>query len=217
MSTRPVAALALLVALASLGCPATPLTRYYVLGNPAPEATRAALASGLDIGVRPFEVDPPYDQDRIVYRLGRDGAEVGFYSYHRWAAPLERMLPRLVAARLSGTPGLRSIEPAAPGSRYDVWLAGRVLGLEEIDHEAGQDVEVRIELALERPDGSRIWSESRRRVETIDTREVGAIVGGLNRVVAAAVDELREPLSRALAEARQELDAGASGPADHSW
>lgn len=208
--------LALLVALGALGCPGPPLTRYYLLGQ-LPTAAPGAVTTGLDVGVRAFEVDPPYDQDRIVYRVGRDDAEVGFYAYHRWAAPLARMLPNLVAARLAGTPGLRSIEPAVPGRRYDAWLAGRVLGLEEIDHDAGQDVEVRIELVLELPDGSRVWSASRRHVETIETRDVGAIVEGLNDVVAGAVDELREPLSGALAEARERLAAPPAHPAGHSW
>ena len=28
-----------------------------------------------------------------MYRVGEDSPEVGFYAYHRWAAPLSRMLP----------------------------------------------------------------------------------------------------------------------------
>ena len=75
-------------------CRHAPVPHYYVLdgpmdgphrGNPVP------AGDGLAIGVAPFRVDPPYDQDRLVYRLGKDAAEVRFYSYHRWAAPLSRM------------------------------------------------------------------------------------------------------------------------------
>ena len=217
MSGRLAGVLLLSIGLGSLGCPGSPLTRYYLLGDGPSAVASEPAATGIDVGVRSFEVDPPYDQDRIVYRVGRGGAEVGFYAYHRWAAPLARMLPQLVATRLAGATGLRSIEPAVPGRRYDAWLSGRVLSLEEIDHDAGQDVHVRIELSLELPDGSRLWSATARRVETIETRDVSAIVLGLNRVAAGAVDELRPQLAGALADARGRIEASPSRGAAHSW
>ena len=43
---------------------------YYTLGAPSDSATVSAstskgLTQGLEIGVEPFSVDPPYDQDRL--------------------------------------------------------------------------------------------------------------------------------------------------------
>ena len=32
--------------------------------------------------MRSFDVDPPFDQDRIVYRVGAESPEIGFYAYH---------------------------------------------------------------------------------------------------------------------------------------
>ena len=84
----------------AVGCKAVPAMHYYML-EPRAETTPAP-GGGLTVGVLPFAVDSPYDQDRIVYRVGDSSAEVGFYAYHRWAAPLSRMMPTLVAEGLAG-------------------------------------------------------------------------------------------------------------------
>ena len=86
----------------SSGCRATPAMNYYVL-EPRSGAS-ADAPDGVRVGVLPFEVDPPYDQDRIVYRIGADSPKVGFYEYHRWAAPLSRMLPRIASKLLPMIP-----------------------------------------------------------------------------------------------------------------
>lgn len=189
----------LTLVLASAGCPGAPVTHYYLLGaQTAPETATARATRGIAVGIRPFEVDTPYDQDRIVYRLGRAGVEVGFYDYHRWAAPVGSMLQAIVASRLADAPGVGSIEPAVAGRRYDAWLTGRVLDLHEIDHPGGQDVHVRLELALELAEGSRLWSATVERKRTLDARKVGPVVEAMNAVVTEAIDVLRPQLVRAL-------------------
>jgi len=67
-------------------CRSAPTTHYYVLTptRQVPDVAAAASDStGLRIGVEPFTVDPPYDRDQLVYRLGVDSVEVGFYTFHR--------------------------------------------------------------------------------------------------------------------------------------
>jgi uncharacterized lipoprotein YmbA len=82
-------------------CGRGPATHYYLL-EPREETSSAAAGSAATVGVRAFHVEPPYDQDRIVYRVGLESSEIGFYAYHRWAAPLSRMVPRVVAEGLDG-------------------------------------------------------------------------------------------------------------------
>ena len=132
MSRRVGAPLLAAAALAAVACGGVPATYYYVLEAADSPADVAARRDGPSIGVRSFRVDPPYDQDRLVYRVGDDSPEVGFYAYHRWAAPLARMLPTVVAASLEGIAGARTIEPAAPGRGYDLWLEGNVTTFEEV-------------------------------------------------------------------------------------
>jgi uncharacterized lipoprotein YmbA len=178
-------------------CAGAPPTHYYVLELPG-AATRAERP-GLEIGVRVFEVDPPYDQQRIVYRIGEHGPEVGFYAYHQWALPLARMLPRAVAAGLGRAEGVGSIEPLRPDREYDAFLDGQVLAVEEIDEPRGQRVRLRMNLGLVTPDGEEIWS--RRLVAEGETasREVRGVVEEMARALERALFEAVPGLSRALA------------------
>ncbi len=185
-------------------CRHAPVTHYYVLdgpmdgphrGNPVP------ARDGLAIGVAPFVVDPPYDQDRLVYRLGKDAAEVRFYSYHRWAAPLSRMLPLAVARAFGGAAGLSSIEPAAPGRDYPAVLEGRLIALEEIDTPGGQTSRVQFELTLRGEDGRVVWSGRLEGEAATRTKEVDEIVEAMRSALGTALEEARGALERALSRA----------------
>ena len=108
-----------------VGCRSMPTTHYYVLEPPEMGGeARQGSQDGLAIGVREFVVDPPYDQDQLVYRSGGDSSEIGFYAYHRWAAPLGRLLPMAVASALTGVPGVASVEPVTSNGEYDAILTG---------------------------------------------------------------------------------------------
>lgn len=179
------------------GCGRPPATRYYTLD---PREAAPPASQGVTIGVLPFAVDAPYDQDRIVYRIGESTPEVGFYDYHRWAVPLSRMLPRFVAAGLGGADGVGRIEPASSDLPYDLRLTGRVRVLEEVDTAAGQHVRVDIELALLDADGDRLWS--------------GRVTGRTERsadTVAALVGETRDLIETLMADRRQSLVAALRG------
>ncbi len=186
----------------SLACPAVPTSRYYQLRGPGDAADAANVAARTDdgpsLGVLEFRVDPPYDQDRIVYRVGADAAEVGFYAYHRWAAPLSRMLPAVVAGALADLPGLGRVEPARPGGRYDVLLDGRLLALEEVDGGGLASVRVSLMLRLEDADGTELWSGSVAGSSSASTDEVGELVEEINRVLVEQLRSLRPELAQAL-------------------
>jgi uncharacterized lipoprotein YmbA len=144
-----------------IGCGSVPAIRYYSLS--AAEVGGAASRSahqeeGLALGVGSFVVDPPYDQDRLVYRRGSQSNEVGFYAYDRWAAPLGRMLPVALTEGLRGTPGVASVEPAVGGREYDATLRGRLVRLEEVDSAAEQMAQIALELELLNKEGEPLWA-----------------------------------------------------------
>lgn len=178
-------------------CRSAPTTRYYVLAPartaPEPVAT-AASSSGLRIGVEPFTVDPPYDRDQLVYRLGADSVEVGFYSYHRWAAPLSELVAVAMVEGLQGTPGVDAIEPWSSGGDYNATLRGRVVYLEEIDVPGQQEARLRLELRLVDVEGAMIWSQ-----------EVFGSAQGQTDSVAEIVEQLYEAFDEALQQARSGL------------
>jgi len=175
-----------------------PVTHYYVLEVADLAATRPN-ASGLEIGVRAFRVAAPYDQDRIVYRVGEGSPEVGFYAYHRWAAPLSRMLPGVVADGLRGAAGVGSIEPAMPGRRYGAWLEGRVVAVEEVDLADAQRVRVQIVLRLTSAEDEELWSGTLDAAGSARTDQVRVLVETMSERLGEALVEARGDLAGALA------------------
>ena len=164
--------------------------------------TSAAADEGksLRVGVEPFTVDPPYDSDRLVYRLGADSVEVGFYAYHRWAAPLGDLVAVAMAEGLRGNPGFASIEPATAGGDYQAFLRGRVVYLEEIDLPGQQQARLRIEMRLIDADGSTLWSD-----------EVSGSASGQASSVAEIVHQIYAAFDQALEQARSSLAADLPG------
>ena len=188
-------------------CSSAPTTHYYVLAptRPAPEmAAPTSGSTGLTIGVEPFTVDPPYDRNQLVYRLGIDSVEVGFYTYHRWAAPLGDLVAVSMAQGLRGTPGIDRIEPVTSDGDYSAFLRGRVVYLEEIDVPGQQQARLGLELRLVDRDGQMLWSG-----------EVEGSATGSNETVAGIVEQLYQAFDQALSEARAGLAHVTSAPKKH--
>ncbi len=197
---HPGALLALLGLLA--GCAGgLPPTHYYVL-RPPPElpvnAPGVATEDGLAVGVEAFAVDPPYDQDRIVYRRGRESPEVGFYSYHRWASPPGRLVSTALAVGLRGTPGIVAIEPATSTGDYSARLLGRVIYLEEVDSQGTQEARIALELELRNRDGQTLWSATVRGSASGEAANGGEIAMLLREAFDHALETARQGLAAAL-------------------
>jgi len=184
-------------------CSSAPTTHYYVLAptNTATEvATLSSNSTGLRIGVEPFTVDPPYDRDQLVYRLGTDSVEVGFYTYHRWAAPLGDLVAVSMAEGLQGTPGIDHIEPVTSSGDYSAFLRGRVVYLEEIDMPGQQLARLALELRLVDKEGRMLWSG-----------EVDGSAAGNSDSVAGIVKQIYQAFGQALEQARDGIAQGTIG------
>ena len=192
--SKPVLLNLLAALLLVAGCRSAPTTRYYVL-SPTRTVLETVPSSGeiqgLRVGVEPFTVDPPYDRDQLVYRLGADSVEVGFYAFHRWAAPLSELVAVAMAEGLRGTRGIEDIEPWSSGGEYDALLRGRVVYLEEIDLPGQQEARLRLELRLMSLDGATLWSQ-----------EVSGSAAGQSETVAQIVEQLYAAFDQALEQAR---------------
>jgi len=192
-TARRTAALTFAAAIAG-GCATTlPETQYYTLRAPAASAP-SVRADGLRIGVETFAVDPPYDQDRLVFRRGEEEAKVGFYAYHRWASSLGRLAAVAFAEGLAGSPGIAGVEPASSAGSYDARLAGRILYVEEITLPDAVEGRVGLALSLRGADGGVLWGR------TLEARAAGNATSG--EQVAAL---LQSAFERALTEARAAL------------
>ena len=185
----------------TIGCKAVPTTHYYMLEPRAAASAGAGAGAGVTVGVLPFAVDPPYDQDRIVYRMGADSPKVSFYDYHRWASPLSRMLPHIACAAFQDVEGVRRIEPVASDRRYDVRLYGRVITLEEVDTDGGQHVRVKFVLTLVGSNDATLWSAAVSGRSSTSADTVEELVRELRVVAEQVFVDQREGFARALASA----------------
>ena len=178
-------------------CGGVPRTHYFVLSAAGAAAVLAEAPGTLSIGVAPFRVAAPYDDDRIVYRLGENGPEVGFYPYHRWAAPLSRMLPAVVADTF-GTSLDAEFEPKVPGVVYDAIVGGQLFAIEELDRPEGPFARVSLGLALRGPEGDELWSTRLAAEVAVGENDVVDVVRSMEAAVASILAEAREPLGAAL-------------------
>jgi uncharacterized lipoprotein YmbA len=185
--------LLLVNAIVLTACGGIPPTHYYMLewnsGEIDPRST--ADRAGITIGVEVFRVEPPFDQDRIVYRADPESPEYGFYAYHRWAAPISRMLPRLTADGLAGMKGVAGIGPVLPGGQYDALLAGTVLTLVEVDTVEGHEARVRLRLDLRRSSGEALWGETMEQMVITRTASVEAVVEEMNTALSDLIRQAR--------------------------
>lgn len=206
---------------AALACGSIPATHYYVLAPAAAAADPGDLnegarqdgprqddvrpggvrPGGVRLGVETFVVDPPYDQDRLVYRVGRDAPEVGFYDHHRWAAPPGRLVATALAAGLAGTPGVAAVEPATADGRYTALLAGRVVALEEVDLPDRQLARIQVDLKLFDDAGALVWSRLVTAEEGERAETASDVMLQMQRAVAKLVDEVRRELAAVLTPA----------------
>jgi len=195
---RSVCALAVALPLALCGCGGgIPPTHFYVLEpQDVSRVETVGAARGLAIGVETFRVDPPYDQDRIVYRVDGESAEVGFYAYHRWAAPLARMLRGLVVESFRDASEI-AIDAAASGAFYDCYLDGTLVRLEELDVGAEQRVRMRLDLTLAASDGTELWSETLEAESSTRADDVREIVAEMARLLGRELSAVRPAVGRA--------------------
>ena len=186
----------LLLALSLLmGCKSgLPATHYYVL---VPLVEAAEGEGAVDLEVQTFLVDPPYDRDAVVYRLGGDSGEVGFYAYHRWASPLGRLVSVALAEGLRGTPGVGRVEPAggqgSEGSTHV--LRGRVVKAGEVGRPTGVEAHFELEVELIR-EGSEavVWA-----------RRVAGSAGGNPATAGEFMELLQQAFDQVVREIRRDL------------
>jgi ABC-type uncharacterized transport system auxiliary subunit len=179
------------------GCGKAPASRYYVLEA----ATGPQLpAAGPAVQVVRFTVAPPYNQDRIIYRVGAGDVQVRFYPYDRWAVPLDEMVANLVATSFDGVGGVhftRGGRAVDGGLRLD----GHLLRLEEVDMPAGPRIRYRLDLTLTAASGEVLHQVRLENEGEAPTDQVEGVVRWMQTVLVADLAQVRPGLAGALAEA----------------
>ena len=121
--THRAVCLPLTLALALAGCGSALKTNYYTLASgadPRPAAVAQPASSPIGVTVGPVTLPDAVDRPNLVVRTAEN--QVTLLDQHRWAEPLKREIPRVLAGHLSrllGTPRV-SVFPNGAGGPGDV-------------------------------------------------------------------------------------------------
>ncbi|MGE0872058.1 MAG: ABC-type transport auxiliary lipoprotein family protein [Kofleriaceae bacterium] len=156
--------LATAIAFGGGGCGGSvPATRYYQLAAPTGATTHRG---DLVIAIEPFETDPGYDDERIVYRT--TPYRLDYYQYHRWSAPPSVMVSSFLEQWLERAGAFRSVVRDAT-EQAPLVVRGRVLAIEEVDRSATSRLgRLVVELSLiDSRSGATLWSDQFEETEPV--------------------------------------------------
>ncbi len=193
-----IGAVAAAVALVGMqSCASNPNVRYYKLGDEISTAAAGADTTRPAVRVERLAVPEPYSGQRIVYRPSK--REVGFWDFHRWAEPADRMITSRVAGHLAQSGIFGSVDSFPyTWEHADFVVRGAVLAFEEVDREEGWFGHVRLFMELvDTASGRTLWSSKIDVEKMAEEKEPDAVVEAL----ALALEEAVARAERGMAEA----------------
>ena len=188
--------LALMLCLGILnGCGAARPSKFYQLTLPndkAPGADPVPFPVTLLLG--PITTSHLYRDDHIVYTS--NGEAMGTYEYQRWAEPPSEMISDVLLRRLQESERYQHVYSLRSDSRGDYVLRGRLYDFREI---TGNGVAARVAFEFELRDsktGATVWSRSYSHDESVNGKDVAAVVAALNHNVHSGLNEVMEGLEQ---------------------
>jgi ABC-type uncharacterized transport system auxiliary subunit len=171
------------------GCGATRPSKFYQLTPPnekTPGADPAPFPVTLLLG--PISTSHLYRDDRIVYTS--NGEAMGTYEYQRWTEPPCEMISDVLLRELQQSERYQHVYSLHSDSRGDYVLRGRLYDFREID---GTGLAARVAFEFELRDiktGATVWSRSYSHDESVDGKNVTAVVAAINRNVQGGLREV---------------------------
>jgi ABC-type uncharacterized transport system auxiliary subunit len=188
----------MMILLAALsGCGRLRYPAYYTLNLPAPPDPPAGESVRNSIAVREFQSPGYLRQGPIVYRVTPE--EVGFYEYHRWAADPRMLVTTAVVDHMRANGQFSKVSMYDGRPNNDYVFSGRLEKLEEVDYQAGVNVEVAISAQITRVStGATVWSNAVSEMRPVSQRKVTAVVSEMNRTMDLAINKLLSTIPQAL-------------------
>lgn len=167
----------------SVGCGSVkvPETFYYRLALPNPEPVAALQVPGPRLGIAELRLGADLAGDRMMVAGGP--VAVQFFHYHRWAAPLDRMLEDALLVGLARRGRFGDVRRATLPGDCDYELAAQVLRFGVAAEADGWVADVLVAVRLARPDGGLLFRQEFASRLPIAAREPAAAVRALSRAV----------------------------------
>jgi hypothetical protein len=184
--------IALATALALIaGCGTSPKERYYTLSAEEAPAGAAPAKAAYTVAVGPATVPAVVDRFGIVLRVEANRVEVN--DLHRWAEPLRRAIPRVVAANLARELGTARVVVYPPGGSevadYRVFL-----DVSRFESEAGKAVTLEAAWSIRRSAGGELRTGSSVVREPVAGSGYEPLVAAHSRALDAVSREIAETL-----------------------
>jgi len=198
MKNVTTAFLLMMILLAALsGCGRLRYPAYYTLNLPAPPDPPAGESVRNSIAVREFQSPGYLRQGPIVNRATPE--EVGFYEYHRWAADPRMLVTTAVVDHMRANGQFSKVSMYDGRPNNDYVFSGRLEKLEEVDYQAGVNVEVAISAQITLVStGATVWSNAVSEMRPVSQRKVTAVVSEMNRTMDLAINKLLSTIPQAL-------------------
>lgn len=190
-STKKRAALFLCAMLAVflVGCGATRPSKYYQLTVPGDAAVgQVADPVPVTLLVGNLFASHLYREDRIVYSA--PGQQMGTYEYQRWAEPPTEMVEEVLLRELRASGRYRAVYAHRSNMNGDFLLRGRLYDFKEV---TGSAMLARMTVDFEMRDlknGTTVWTHYYQHDETVNGKDVPAVVAALDKNVQACVKEV---------------------------
>ncbi|MCK5738665.1 membrane integrity-associated transporter subunit PqiC [bacterium] len=190
---------ALSLLLLSLGCAGnSPMTHFYLLEPPMPQAVEQPLATDLVLGITPVQISGSCADDRLVFR--EDPFEIKYYHYHRWATPLSGRVSQLLFDQLqAANPGVDVLIPPF-AKRPDILVNVRLTACEEIDGLTGWIGRMSYFASARQADGTMLFGKTFSCDTPCDEQHPRAVVAALSQSFAACTADLILELQAHMAE-----------------
>ena len=175
------------------GCGAARPSKYYELEPPNDlGSAKASDPLPITLLIGRLKASHLYREDRIVY--GTNGEQMGTYEYQRWAEPPTEMIEQMLLRELRASGHYAGIYSLSSEKSGDYLLHGTLFDFREV---SGGSILARVSLDLELRDmktGSTVWTHYYSHDEPVNTKDISAVVAGIDRNVQRAVSEIRASL-----------------------
>jgi ABC-type uncharacterized transport system auxiliary subunit len=185
-----------------IGCGQVPATSYYtfqpdppVLQNFAPQTWPVVLAIGQ------FEAEPPYQQDKIVYR--KSPYEVNFYEYRKWLRSTEQIVSDQIVAIIRATHRFKRVHTQPFEVAADYILQGQILMFDQWQNNSTPLVKVKLSYRLlTAADEQVVWSEVLTTTATAASLDMVETIKGFETALQTNVLQALEAMSPIVSQAR---------------
>jgi hypothetical protein len=169
------------------GCGTSPKERYYTLSAAEAPAGAGQAKAAYTVAVGPVTVPALVDRFQIVVQVDANRVEVN--DLQRWAEPLRRAIPRVVAANLARELGTARVFVYPPsGSEVPDYRV--FLDVKRFESEPGKAVTLEASWSVRRSAGGDLRTGSSVVREPVQGKDYDALVAAHSRALAAVSREV---------------------------